>query len=105
MNHLALFIAGAALAVGLAIFWIAYLMKLVLNDEEVRERLRQIIRLREEQKRQLEEQRQRRILAKGGEIPPPSTPAPTPQDAINALGAAADRAERQQAAAKGEAKG
>ena len=103
MSHFTLFIAGAAVAVGLAIFWLAYLIKLVINDEEVRERIRTIIRQREEQKRQLEEQRQRRILAKGGEIPAPPS-SPTPQDAINALSAAADRGERRKAEEKSEKK-
>lgn len=54
-------LAGVLAAMlALAWFWMVYLIKIVLNDDHVQEKIRRILREREEKKR-AEEDRQRMI--------------------------------------------
>lgn len=59
----------------LAVFWVIYLIRLVVNDDEFHERLREIQRLREEKRRQEEEKRRRRREAMQEEKPANPTAA------------------------------
>ena len=85
---------------GLAVFWMTYLIKIVLNDEEVHERIRRIQRKREEARRQMEDRVRKQHADRQGissDEPEAAAASPgpaTPQTAIAALGAAADKAEQ-----------
>ena len=51
-----------ALAFVLAFCWVLYLIKIVLNDEALQERIRQIQRVREEKRRAMEDKVRRRRM-------------------------------------------
>lgn len=60
MNTIVVAILVGGAVTLLAIFWIAYLFKVVLNDEDAQERIRRMLRRKEEKRRELEDQLHRR---------------------------------------------
>ncbi|MBN2711134.1 MAG: hypothetical protein JXR97_01675 [Planctomycetes bacterium] len=54
------FLILCAIAFPVAYFWIAFLIKIVMNDEEIQEQFRRLQRQREEQRREIEDRQKRR---------------------------------------------
>jgi hypothetical protein len=67
VNFILVSIIALAGTTVMAILWMAYLIKIVMNDEELRERIRRIHRHREEQLR-AQEDRIRKRNAQMGEV-------------------------------------
>lgn len=49
-------------ALGFALLWVLYLIKVVLNDEAIQEKIRQIQRIREEKRREMEDKARRKRM-------------------------------------------
>ncbi len=60
MSSITSWMLAMAVTFALAFFWIIYLIKLVINDEELQERIRRIRRQLEEERRALEDKMRRR---------------------------------------------
>ena len=60
MSGLTSWIVVVAVTFCLAFFWVIYLIKLVINDEELQERIRSIRRQLEEERRAMEDKMRRR---------------------------------------------
>ncbi len=63
MDKFGLLAAGIGAALFLAIIWLSYLIKLVVVDELMQERIRQIRRRHEEQLRAEEDKRKKKLQA------------------------------------------
>ena len=97
MNIVLSAILAFGVVLGLAIFWMTYLIKIVLNDEEVQERIRRIQRQREEKRRQVEDRlhKEHQNRVGGSEAAPAAAAGPgTPQAASGGLKGAADKTEK-----------